>query len=1328
MDADDADTVKILPLSQTKHAAKVARNTSSGTHDNNSSSSMNSSKVSRSTVPAKPKVTASSREKRRLTRTERYESSRPPGYLGEQKSSAAPWYSDDVNEGRLAVDDCHRPSSPRRRDGLYGDLGSKSPPRGDRYDRYKGPARSKHEFISKSSDTETMDAVDEAQIPDNPQKVQNLLSLDARQRPSQVSILHEPRPPKYLERRKVREVYKSHTPVQPESRDERDNARTKIPQDGVTPMVVNGSNGLPEEVGKRGSADTQGDQDASLSVTLPQVPPVSQDCGPEHEEENSMEPVEEESPIEPSLRLSFPKADHEMNNERASRFSTEESASNSSTCGSRNKNLCRACRKPGSSVTPLIQCKASHRGYHNCGEKPEPRQSENLDGFSGGRCLKERESTTSKDELFGSSMDHSSPVDHSVIDPGPLSNSDQDMHQVDITSTTSRMISPVALDPAHFPDVQLDAPIQPAINGSASNQGVYEQMQITSVDSPRTTANQAARVSDGNNQTAPSPCSPKHGSPSSSWTASVRENLVSIAERPNSLVSRGSALDKISSQPRQRPNRPSTTDELPLSNCDTDRKSTSRAVRLPSRPSIGQMTADPTIEQMALHPTAVQPAPVRRVARRSRVLHSYRRDEHKLKPAAKFPTDPRKETEVNGAKKCEDCGRSIIGSIVRCARCSIRPVNRPSDGKTSNMPIGNDNITPSPITITISSDIDTTDEDIDGARQQPVTITISDDEDASNLLEIEIERQINPVQSHSLASALQQHLTNSTVKRCIREDSMFVPRKKNEPRKMSTYDAVRSLAQGGRATDVQVNLDADSPESLVEGSSSGEDPETIDKQASEEKSADDARPRSSARQSDSDSGSRSSMDSLATTQSLQSLNQHPELSARILEKRGRCSTSIDKPRDSNIETVMPSILSLTAIEALPSDEEDSDSLSEQLASALAVNNGFTQDEGGLFINAYFKNPESIRNMAEPQVEGVAKESAAPADALSLRPRMPDIPETPINVTGQVTTQSPFLHPRHSSTHSEEQAAVEVCHKTSEEEGDDKHKVAPRQSRYLSREVLSSSSAPSWHATEADEDVTFAQPIGLPRALSTPRISSFASASEHQSTELPRPSKTVTSVVEIREPISQLSTKNARASWTEEDEARAIEKLRARGVMFESEAEADDDEIGDQDTYVPPPRRIDPLWQPQKSRNLFDMDPSLLMPNEEENFASGKTPHKRPSKKQLIGNLLSYQCRQHRKEFSDPHQEVCRYPEDVQVTAILHCGIRFDRRVPQADIETTTMSFREFLGAPKEPVVDARGGQVVFLEGRQDNQYPGRSTRGKRVPEGDTFPFVYDTYK
>ncbi|EXJ72255.1 uncharacterized protein A1O5_04759 [Cladophialophora psammophila CBS 110553] len=362
MDADDSDTVKILPLSQTQHAARGAWNSSSGTHDSKGSSSMNQSKVSMSTARAKPKAAAPSMETRSLLRTERYESYRPSGYLGEQKSSTPPWYGDDLNDGRVAVADCHRTSSsPRSRDGLDGDLGTKSPPRGDRNDRYKGPARSKHEFISKSYDTEAM-------------TMQNLSSLDARQRPSQVSILHEPRPPKHPERRKVRKVYKLHTPVQPEIRDERDNARTKIPQDEVTPMVVNGSNGLPEEVGKGGSAYTQGDQDVSLSVTLPQVPLISQDCGPEHEEENSMKFVEEESPIQPSPRLSFPKAHRKMINDRASRFSTEESASNSSTCGSRNKNLCRACRKPGSSVIPLVQCKACHKGYHNCCGNPEPRQ------------------------------------------------------------------------------------------------------------------------------------------------------------------------------------------------------------------------------------------------------------------------------------------------------------------------------------------------------------------------------------------------------------------------------------------------------------------------------------------------------------------------------------------------------------------------------------------------------------------------------------------------------------------------------------------------------------------------------------------------------------------------------------------------------------------------------------------------------------------------------------------------------------------------------------------------------------------------------------------
>lgn len=59
----------------------------------------------------------------------------------------------------------------------------------------------------------------------------------------------------------------------------------------------------------------------------------------------------------------------------ATRLATEDTASNSSTTNSRNRLLCRECRTPGSSLTPLVPCTSCGRGYHHsCGNPKPPRR------------------------------------------------------------------------------------------------------------------------------------------------------------------------------------------------------------------------------------------------------------------------------------------------------------------------------------------------------------------------------------------------------------------------------------------------------------------------------------------------------------------------------------------------------------------------------------------------------------------------------------------------------------------------------------------------------------------------------------------------------------------------------------------------------------------------------------------------------------------------------------------------------------------------------------------------------------------------------------------
>ncbi|ETI23591.1 hypothetical protein G647_05393 [Cladophialophora carrionii CBS 160.54] len=196
----------------------------------------------------------------------------------------------------------------------------------------------------------------------------------------------------------------------------------------------------------------------------------------------------------------------------------------------------------------------------------------------------------------------------------------------------------------------------------------------------------------------------------------------------------------------------------------------------------------------------------------------------------------------------------------------------------------------------------------------------------------------------------------------------------------------------------------------------------------------------------------------------------------------------------------------------------------------------------------------------------------------------------------------------------------------------------------------------------------------------------------------------------------------------EDDARAIEKLKAMLVMFESDSEDEDEEVECEGDFQPlPPPRVDPLWQrPERSRNLFDIDPSLDMTDPANRLAAaGILPSStRPSKKKLMGNLLLYQCAERKKRFGNPHQEVRRYPEEALVTTDVQLGIDFEAPGdPQVKTEKATMTFREFLGAPKNPVIEARKDQLVFREKEQMQRVAGRNGRTRRKMESDVFAFM-----
>ncbi|KAK5459479.1 hypothetical protein LTS15_003607 [Exophiala xenobiotica] len=197
-------------------------------------------------------------------------------------------------------------------------------------------------------------------------------------------------------------------------------------------------------------------------------------------------------------------------------------------------------------------------------------------------------------------------------------------------------------------------------------------------------------------------------------------------------------------------------------------------------------------------------------------------------------------------------------------------------------------------------------------------------------------------------------------------------------------------------------------------------------------------------------------------------------------------------------------------------------------------------------------------------------------------------------------------------------------------------------------------------------------------------------------------------------------------WSISDKEKAIRKLQARGVVFESDS---DEEMDDDPVNELPSRRIDPLWQPQQSMDLLEIERWRSQTSEHRSYASSEL---QPSKKQITGNLLKYQCRDRRRKFGNPHQEISRHVPDVEVRAWVQRNLQEEPlEVPELVDEERMMTFRQFIGIPEMPVIvqGKNKDELAFMEGKGDQEKTRYGTgiaasRGRRKKEEDKFPFVY----
>jgi hypothetical protein len=217
------------------------------------------------------------------------------------------------------------------------------------------------------------------------------------------------------------------------------------------------------------------------------------------------------------------------------------------------------------------------------------------------------------------------------------------------------------------------------------------------------------------------------------------------------------------------------------------------------------------------------------------------------------------------------------------------------------------------------------------------------------------------------------------------------------------------------------------------------------------------------------------------------------------------------------------------------------------------------------------------------------------------------------------------------------------------------------------------------------------------------------------------------------PHPQLS--KTQSVWSNEEEQRALEKLRERGVEIEIDSDSDASFSDDDIPRQAPPLITDRLRHVPESQNPFDVDLSLDLRNPENRYqALGITPpwkRNRPTKKQLMGNLLLYQCRDNKLKYGNPHYRVMRKSGEVPITAIIEKDDSFNTPDELSGHEPENrhvpMTFREFIGMPKQPII-AQGkskDELVFVERLSDRDRASSGmSRTRRYRDDETFPFVY----
>ncbi|KAK4947920.1 hypothetical protein LTR10_013428 [Elasticomyces elasticus] len=213
-------------------------------------------------------------------------------------------------------------------------------------------------------------------------------------------------------------------------------------------------------------------------------------------------------------------------------------------------------------------------------------------------------------------------------------------------------------------------------------------------------------------------------------------------------------------------------------------------------------------------------------------------------------------------------------------------------------------------------------------------------------------------------------------------------------------------------------------------------------------------------------------------------------------------------------------------------------------------------------------------------------------------------------------------------------------------------------------------------------------------------------------------------------LSREATATQQRRWTKTDEQRATRKLRERGVLFETESESDQG-LNDEVTSRESEEHGAPFQGPHVLRNVYGIRPLHVGNYLGEDYAQPSSwPHQqaRPSKKQMIGNLLKYQCRERRRKFGNPHKETDRHVPDVKVQAVLQRDLREGDplAVPELVTEKVTMSFREFIGMPEKPVIvpGKSRDELAYFEAKSDRANAFGISRVRRVKDDDKFPFVY----